>query len=87
MPPDQHRSTLCDDVACRGGEWSDVQWSPDGSSLGFVSMSSDHKLETLRDANPLTGAIREVLEDPHNSLLVVPWRVSGTCPRRGTCSI
>ena len=31
MPPDQHRSTLCDDVACRGGEWADVQWSPDGA--------------------------------------------------------
>ena len=24
MLPDQHRSTLCDDIACRGGEWSDV---------------------------------------------------------------
>src|SRR6185369_8046491 len=22
MEPDQHRSTLCDDVACRAGEWS-----------------------------------------------------------------
>ena len=32
MPPDQHRSTLCDDVACRGGEWADVQWGTDGSS-------------------------------------------------------
>ena len=29
MPPDQHRSTLCDNIACRGGEWSDVQWSED----------------------------------------------------------
>ena len=26
MPPDQHRSTLCDDLACRG-DWGDVQWS------------------------------------------------------------
>ena len=26
MPPDQHRSSLCDDVTCRGGEWGDVQW-------------------------------------------------------------
>ncbi|HTS28494.1 MAG TPA: DPP IV N-terminal domain-containing protein [Bryobacteraceae bacterium] len=63
MPPDQHRSTLCDDVACRGGEWSDVQWSPDGSSLAFVSTSRDHKVETLRAANPLTGQVRDVLEE------------------------
>ena len=28
MPPDQHRSSLCDDLACRG-DWEDVQWSPD----------------------------------------------------------
>src|SRR5579872_7460375 len=28
MPPDQHRSSLCDHVACRGGEWADVEWSP-----------------------------------------------------------
>jgi hypothetical protein len=24
MPPDQHRSSLCDDVVCRGGDWEDV---------------------------------------------------------------
>ena len=63
MPADQHRSSLCDDVACRGTDWSDVQWSADGSSLAFVSTSRDHKVETLRIANPLTGAIRDVLEE------------------------
>ena len=36
MPPDQHRSSLCDDVACRG-EWGDVQWAADGSTVAFVS--------------------------------------------------
>src|SRR5579862_2879997 len=41
MPADQHRSSLCDDVACRG-EWSDVAWSQDGSQLAFVSTSRDH---------------------------------------------
>ncbi len=46
MPPDQHRSTLCDDVACRGGEWSDVEWSPDSSHLAFVSTSRDHKMKS-----------------------------------------
>ena len=27
MPPDQHRSTLCDDIACEGDKFSDVEWS------------------------------------------------------------
>ena len=28
MPPDQHRSSLCDDVSCRGGAgWDDVEFS------------------------------------------------------------
>jgi len=59
---DQHRSTLCDDVACRG-EWGDVQWSPDGSTLAFVSTSRDHRHEQLRVANASTGAVRDVLEE------------------------
>jgi len=33
MPPDPHRSTLCDHVICRGTEWADVEWYPDGSHL------------------------------------------------------
>ena len=63
MPPDQHRSTLCDDVACRGGEWADVQWSPDATHLAFVSTSRDHRREQLRVADASTGAIRDVLEE------------------------
>jgi Tol biopolymer transport system component/dienelactone hydrolase len=63
MPPDQHRSTLCDDIICRGGDWEDVQWSPDGSSIAFVSTSRDHKREQLRVADAATGAIREVMEE------------------------
>ncbi|HWK11580.1 MAG TPA: DPP IV N-terminal domain-containing protein, partial [Vicinamibacterales bacterium] len=51
MPPDQHRSTLCDNVACRGGEWADVYWSPDSTTLAFVSTSRDHRQETLRVAD------------------------------------
>jgi dipeptidyl-peptidase-4 len=62
MPPDQHRSTLCDDLACRG-DWGDVQWSPDGSHVAFVSTSRDHKVEKLRIADALTGAVRDVLEE------------------------
>jgi dipeptidyl-peptidase-4 len=63
MPPDQHRSTLCDDVTCRGGEWADVQWSPDATHLAFVSTSRDHRREQLRVADASTGAIRDVLEE------------------------
>src|SRR5262249_34534430 len=61
--PDQHRSSLCDDVTCRGGEWSDVEWHPDGSKLAFVSTSRDHKREQLRIADTATGAVRDVFEE------------------------
>jgi dipeptidyl aminopeptidase/acylaminoacyl peptidase len=61
MPPDQHRSTLCDDIACHGTTWDDVEWSPDGSHLVFVSTSRDHKQEWLRDADTATGDVREVM--------------------------
>lgn len=62
MPPDPHRSTVCDHVYC-GGRWADVQWSDDGSRLFFVSVSRDHKHVTLREANPETGEVRDVLEE------------------------
>ena len=62
IPPDQHRSSLCDHVVCRGA-WADVEWSPDGSQLAFVSTSRDHKHEVLRIADPETGAVRQVLEE------------------------
>ncbi|HEY7290622.1 MAG TPA: DPP IV N-terminal domain-containing protein [Vicinamibacterales bacterium] len=63
LDPDQHRSTLCDDIACRGGEWSDVQWSPDGSTVAFVSTARDHRREQLRVADAATGVVRDVLEE------------------------
>ncbi len=61
-PPDQHRSTLCDDVACRG-QWGDVQWDKDGARLAFISTSRDHKQEVLRIADATTGTVRDVLEE------------------------
>ena len=63
MGPDEHRSTLCDHIACRGGEWADVEWYPDGSRLAFVSTSRDHKHEVMRVADAGTGAVRTVLEE------------------------
>jgi dipeptidyl aminopeptidase/acylaminoacyl peptidase len=63
MPADQHRSTFCDDVSCSPGEWTDVQWYPDGSHVAFVSTSRDHKRENVRVADATTGAVREVFEE------------------------
>jgi dipeptidyl-peptidase-4 len=62
LPPDQHRSTLCDDVACRG-DWGDVQWSPDSSNVAFVSTSRDHRREQMRVADAATGVVKDVLEE------------------------
>jgi dipeptidyl-peptidase-4 len=61
MPPDQHRSTLCDDIACHGNTWDDVEFSPDDTHLAFVSTSRDHKQEWLRVADTATGQVREVM--------------------------
>lgn len=64
MPPDQHRSSLCDDVSCGDDHgWDDVQWSEDGSHLAFVSTSRDHKQEALRVADAATGVVREVMSE------------------------
>jgi dipeptidyl-peptidase-4 len=63
MEPDQHRGTLCDNLACRGSEWADVQWAADSSSVAFASTSRDHKVTTLRVADPATGNVRDVLQE------------------------
>jgi len=63
MQPDQHRSTLCDNIACRGADWSDVYWSPDSSHLAFVSTSRDHRVEKLYETDAATGSVREVLSE------------------------
>jgi dipeptidyl-peptidase 4 len=63
MPQDQHRSTLCDDIACDGNTWDDVYWSPDTHHLAFVSTSRDHKQEWVRVADTATGQVREVMTE------------------------
>ena len=62
MPPDQHRSTVSDHIAC-GDIICDTQWYPDGSKFAFISSSRDHKQAWLRIADPRTGEVRTVLEE------------------------
>ena len=62
MPPDQHRSTVCDHVYC-GGTFADVEWSEDGSRLVFVSSSRDHKRAQVRRADASTGEVRDLFEE------------------------
>ncbi len=64
MDPEYHRSTLCDDVSCRGGAgWDDVQFAADGSHLAIVSSSRDHKDAWLREADTVTGEVRTVYRE------------------------
>ncbi len=62
VAPDPHRATLSDDIAS-SGTFDDVDWSPDGNWLAFVSTSRDHKIEKVRLADANTGAVREIFEE------------------------
>jgi len=62
IPPDPHRGTLSDDVSS-SGTFDDVDWSPDGNELAFISTSRDHKVEKFRIANANTGEVREVFTE------------------------
>jgi len=62
MPPDQHRSTVSDHIAC-GDIICDTQWYPDGSKFAFISSSRDHKQAWLRIADPKSGEVRTILEE------------------------
>jgi dipeptidyl aminopeptidase/acylaminoacyl peptidase len=62
MPPDQHRSTVSDHVAC-GTNICDVLWYPDASHLAFVSSSRDHKHAWMRVADAATGEVRTLFEE------------------------
>lgn len=62
IPPDPHRATLSDDISS-SGSFDDVDWSPDGSELAFVSTSRDHKNEKVRIANTTTGLVKDIFEE------------------------
>ena len=63
IAPDPRRGTLCDDIACGGTGFDDVDWNQDATQLAFVSTSRDHKEEKFRIANASTGEIREVFKE------------------------
>jgi dipeptidyl aminopeptidase/acylaminoacyl peptidase len=62
IPPDAHRGTLSDDISS-SGTFDDTYWSPDASTLAFVSTSRDHKDEKVRIADAATGAVKEIFEE------------------------
>ena len=62
MPPDPHRSSVCDDVECNG-PFEDVEWSADGRQLAFLSTSRDHKEAHLRVADTESGKVRNIIEE------------------------
>ena len=62
MPPDPHRSSVCDDVECNG-PFEDVEWAADGKQVAFLSTSRDHKEAHLRVADTESGKVRDVLEE------------------------
>ena len=62
MPPDPHRSSVCDDVECNG-PFEDVEWSADGRQVAFLSTSRDHREAHLRVADTDSGKVRQVLEE------------------------
>ena len=63
MPPDAHRSTVTDHIACSGNTVCDLQWYPDGSHVAFVSSSRDHRQAWVRVANAQTGEVRTLFEE------------------------
>ena len=62
MPPDEHRSSLCDHVMC-DDRFADVEWSRDGRQLAFVSTSRDHKRATLQVADAAGGEVDDLIDE------------------------
>jgi hypothetical protein len=63
MPPDAHRSTVTDHIACSASDLCDTEWYPDGSRLAFISSSRDHKSAWFRIADAKTGEVRTLFEE------------------------
>ena len=78
MAPDQHRSSLCDNLTCRGSDWGDVQWAPD-SRIGRVRLDlARSQARVLRIADPATGDVRDVLDETVEDILRIRQRRAST---------
>jgi dipeptidyl aminopeptidase/acylaminoacyl peptidase len=67
MAPDDHRSTITDHVAGRGGKLLDIDWAQDSKTFAFVSSSRDHKKATLKIANANTGKVKTIFTETEES--------------------
>jgi len=67
MAPDDHRSTITDQVAARDGSLLDIDWSEDSSHFAFISSSRDHKQATFRLADATTGKVKTVFTETEES--------------------
>ena len=63
LPAEPQRSTTTDHIAGPKGEFLDVAWSEESDALFFVSSSRDHKIAQLRQADSVTGAVRDVYRE------------------------
>jgi dipeptidyl aminopeptidase/acylaminoacyl peptidase len=75
IPADQHRSTVCDHVVCRG-TFADLEWGDDSSEFAFVSSSRDHKRAQVRVADAATGEVRDLFEEVEDTFFEsgASWR-------------
>lgn len=62
VEPDHQRTSNCCGLI-RQGNWADVEWNENASTLAFVSTSRDYKDVTLRVADPVSGEVRDVYHE------------------------
>lgn len=79
MEPDDHRSTITDQVAARDGTLLDIDWADDSSHFAFVSSTRDHKTATLRIADATTGQVKTLFSETEESFFEsgvqdISWR-------------
>jgi dipeptidyl-peptidase 4 len=75
-PPDHQRTSSCCGLT-RGPYWADVAWSRDGSRLAFVSTARDYRSLALRVADPVSGAVRTVLQESDSVFVKTNLRSGG----------
>ena len=63
MKPDAHRSTLCDDISCEDGDFTDTEWNTESTQLAFISTTRDHKQANFRIADATNGQVRSIYEE------------------------